>query len=267
MKRTPHGEVPRAAVSPGAAPVFTHDGTADGFLCALACALEAGPEASVTDAAAESGGFLFDAPRRVATDAERARRLLAELRERLSPASARRIWYASLADVPGAGAAALAYLRLAERWGARVDDYQAEPAVRRLHALAARVGAEIHRLKGLTRFRKLKDGGWWAPLAPDHRVLWPVALHFRRRMPQERWLLHDVRRGIAVVWDGRDLSERRAERGEETSPAPLASDEAAWEELWRGFFRRIAVPGRENPALQARNMPRRYWRRLVELCE
>ena len=36
-------------------------------------------------------------------------------------------------------------------------------------------GREAHRLKGLARFRHLRDGGLWAPIAPVHNVIMPLA--------------------------------------------------------------------------------------------
>jgi len=243
------------------------DGTPEGFLSALDCALRAGAEAAVEDCQAGVQGLLFGRIERVGGDAETAARVLERARRIISTAAARRVYYAALSEVAGAGATALAYLRLGFELGAVLDDFQADDRVRRMHALASRVGGEIHRLKGLLRFRRLDDGSWWAPADPDHRVLLPVAHHFRRRMPGERWVLHDVRRNAAVVWDGRELREADASALWESGAPRLNPKERSTEDLWRAFFRRIAVPGRENPALQARHMPRRYWKHLVELCE
>lgn len=246
---------------------FVHDGSAEGFLAALWEALAFGAEASVEGAASAAQGSLLERMERVAADPAAAARLLQMVRSRISPGAARRVYYVALSEAPEAGPLALAYLRLGLRMGAAVDGYQADAAVRRLHALAARVGAEIHRLKGLTRFKELEDGSWWAALSPDYRVLLPVALHFQRRLTNERWALHDVRRGYAVVWDRRELREIGADQLTDAAAQRVSADEAAWAEAWRVFFRRIAVPGRENPTLQARHVPRRYWKHLVELCE
>jgi hypothetical protein len=37
------------------------------------------------------------------------------------------------------------------------------------------------------------------------------------------------------------------------------------ESLWREYFREIAIKERMNPRLQAKLMPRRYWKHLVEM--
>lgn len=251
----------------GSARSFVPDGTPEGFLSALHCALRAGTDAVIEDGTAGVQGSLFDRVVRVAGDGAVAAGLLDRTRRVVSEAAARRVYYAALSEAAGAGAIALAYLRLGFELGAAVDDFQADSRVRRMHALASRVGGEIHRLKGLLRFRRLEDGSWWAPAEPVHRVLLPVAHHFRRRMPGERWALHDLRRNLAVVWDGRELREADAAALWDSGAPRLNPEERSIEDSWRVFFRRIAVPGRENPGLQARNMPRRYWKHLVELCE
>ena len=124
-----------------------------------------------------------------------------------------------------------------------------------------RVTGEIHRLKGLLRFRALADGSLYAPVAPDANTVVCLAGHFQARLPNERWLIHDTRRGLAVWWDG-----HRLDTGElaATAAPPVTAAEAAIQEWWRGYYAAIAIPERRNPALQRRCMPRRYWRWLIE---
>lgn len=243
---------------------FVHDGTSDSLLAAVAIALEAGDEAMVESAARAGGVLLLGEVQQVAPDPEAALALLRRVAAELGPREARRLYHASLADDPSAGAILLDYLRLARLMGREAARFEADERVRRFHRLAARVGTEIHRMKGLTRFREQADGSWYAAMAPDHRILRPVAFHFRRRMRHERWMLHDVRRREAIAWDGKRLCEWETA---EFPPGAPADREAFIRSLWRQFFEHIAVPDRANPALQRRHLPVRYWRHLVELCE
>ncbi len=253
--------------------IFVHDGSPHGLLTAVAHALDTDAEADVGPMEAAEP-TLFGPPMCIAADFAVAGALLRRVREKISTTAARRLYYASLAGDPKTGHAMLAYLRLGLRLGPLVEAYEAHEDVRRFHQLVGRVAAEIHRMKGLTRFRRLADGAWYAPMSPDHRVLMPLAFHFRRRMPMERWLLHDVQRHEAVAWDGHSFQERRlsfpAAPGAPIHGAMAlkgSADEADYQALWQTFFEHIAVPGRENPQCQMRHMPRRYWRQLVELCE
>jgi probable DNA metabolism protein len=252
---------------------YLYDGTSESFLTALSRALTIGEEATVEPKDSFAAG-LFDVPELAPPDAAAAMRLLQRAKRQISPSEARRLYYLSLARDPAAGRVGLFFLRLAFGMGTAVSDYEADERVRRFHGLAGRVAAEIHRLKGLARFRQVSDGLWYAPLTPDHRVLFPLAFHFRRRMPAERWILHDIPRGEAVAWDGHAFRLRQLPLpasfpgGDANGLFPeRSSAEAEVQALWRTFFEHIALSKREHKALQARNMPRRYWPYLVELCE
>lgn len=89
------------------------------------------------------------------------------------------------------------------------------------------MGREIHRLKGLLRFRELADGTLWAPVEPDHQVLLPLAQHFRRRLPAERGIIHDLRRGIAIGWDAAAVDYIAPPQSFQTS-----ENEEAVQKLW-----------------------------------
>jgi probable DNA metabolism protein len=49
------------------------------------------------------------------------------------------------------------------------------------------------------------------------------------------------------------------------APAPGGGELDRVQDLWKEYFKKIASPQRRNPALQARNMPKRYWKHLTEV--
>jgi probable DNA metabolism protein len=205
---------------------------------------------------------LFHPPVDIVTDTGKAARFWTALQRRLSRESLGHVWRAFLADRPEAPLAICRYLARARVLGRRVDDHLADDAVRSVHGLSRRVSREAHRLKGLARFRELADGTLYAPLEPDHQVLPLLAPHFHARLGRQRWLIHDTRRGVAALGDGENW-----ELAEIAGSAPLSfsADETACRELWRTFFRDIAIPERTNPRLQRQFMPKKYWRHLVEM--
>jgi hypothetical protein len=163
--------------------------------------------------------------------------------------------------------------------------------LRVLAAAARRVNREIHRLIGLARFSRRADGLYVAPLEPDHDVLPAIAPAFLPRfgLPAEplfagdpgsdesrgsssveAFALLDLRRRYALLRP-RGGGPRRALASFELleGDAALAllpeRDRGEDAELWRRYFRATENPGRHNPALQRRLMPRRYWRQLAEM--
>ena len=245
---------------------YQYDGTLDGLLTASARALDeaAEPADFLSDSAVPD---LFASPVVVGTDPETAAALLCRL-EKVAPDSIRTVLQAFLSEETDIGGPIHTYLSLTLDRGESVDGYLTHAHVRRVVTTARRVGGETHRLKGLLRFRELRSGFLWAPVEPDANVVLLLALHFRRRLSGQHWLIHDLKRRVAVAWDGRDLEwlEGESLRGRlaEVQPDALSSAEAGYQELWRTFFRSIAIPERINPGLQRRNMPRRYWKHLVE---
>ena len=245
---------------------YQYDGTLDGLLTASAHALDDATEPAdfLTDRAVPD---LFASPLVVATDPEQAAALLRRL-EKVDPDSIRTVLHAFLSEESDIGCPIHTYMRLTLARGESIDGYLTHPHVRRVVMTARRVGGEAHRLKGLLRFRELRSGLLWAPVEPDANVVVLLALHFRRRLSGQHWLIHDLKRQVAVAWDGHKLEWLEGEglRGRlaEVQPDALSAAETGYQELWKTFFRSIAIPERINPELQRRNMPRRYWKHLVE---
>jgi probable DNA metabolism protein len=137
-------------------------------------------------------------------------------------------------------------------------------AVRRIRD---RVSKEINKLMGFIRFRKVADGIFYAAVSPDSNIVGFLGPHFSDRFADMAFLIHDVSRNLAWRHDPAggsgvillpelpaDLKESLASESEAFIPA-----------LWGEYFRRIAIPERRNPGLQARLMPRRYWKHMTEM--
>jgi probable DNA metabolism protein len=167
------------------------------------------------------------------------------------------------------------FIRLCLRLGRDALLLRSNDAVLGLESISRRVDLEAHRLKGMLRFRILKDGLQYAPFAADHNVIGYLADHFRSRFTGTRWVLHDTGRKLALYWNGEKLEAADIDeaitahvaRFGELPAQELSPEEKYYQELWKGFHAAIAIPGRENSALQKRFMPRRYWRYLIEMKE
>ena len=248
-------------------PTYTYDGTFEGLLTAMAQALDEGSIPADILPAGVGAADLFAQPVLVTTLPDRAAALSARL-ERIDPHIVHQVLHGFLAEEPDLGRPLSTYVRLSLERRECVDGFLTNPDVRRVVMTARRVGGESHRLKGLLRFRELKSGPLWAPVEPDANVVLLLALHFRRRLSAQFWVIHDMKRNVAVAWDGKDLEWLEGavlrRRIEELRPDELSQSEQGYQDLWRTFFRSIAIPERINPELQRRNMPRRYWKHLVE---
>jgi hypothetical protein len=178
------------------------------------------------------------------------------------------------ASVSPAGTPSWAACPEARRGAERAASDRGDPDVRAVLDAAFKAGHETDRLRGLLRFAPV-DGGaaggcfgggeggglYLARCFPDHYVLPALAEHFTRRFGAGGWAIVDERRGVALL--------RRPGGNPELVPAALfgppgpAAD--GCEELWRHYHRTVNNESRNNPALQRRCMPERYWKYLPEL--
>lgn len=240
---------------------YLYDGSFEGLLCVFGRLRDAGEEPE--EIASSGGGLqesLFGEAEEVATDPAAADRVSTDIRMRVSTRAFRHLGHAFLSERPGIETDLWRYLRLGWEVGSRVDARHADERVRRVHRASRAVGRERHYQLCYLRFRRLASGVLYAPAEPEFDVLCLVAPHFVRRMNGEELFIHDLKREKAFL----HRSGETAVVGAPPFEPGLAEEEALYQELWRDYFKVIAVPGRHNPRLQAGNMPVRYWRWLIE---
>jgi len=139
----------------------------------------------------------------------------------------------------------------------------ADPRILEFRASLRRIAHEVCRLEGFVRFREIEGGGLYAEIEPDNDVVDLLAPYFRRRHPRDPWLIRDLRRGKAALWDCRDVKFAEAPKDGPVPPT-AACGEKAMVELWKLYFRTIEIRERRNPELQAKLVPRRYRKHLTE---
>jgi hypothetical protein len=104
----------------------------------------------------------------------------------------------------------------------------------------------------------------YARISPDHDVLEFIAPHFADRLKNEPFIIHDAKRGRAVIawrrrWHITDFTDQDA-----SMFASTASEEA-YRALWREYFDAMAIKERKNTRCQRGLMPARYWQHMPEM--
>lgn len=136
----------------------------------------------------------------------------------------------------------------------------------RPEALAAdecirRVNTEIHRMHGFIRFLECESGALYAPCAPDNDIVDLLVPHFRSRIPEYPFLIHDVLRKKAAIYDGKNTFLAPLDRAE----IVLSADEENWQALWKRYYKDVNIPARERLKQMRGYMPARYWKFMPEL--
>ena len=123
-----------------------------------------------------------------------------------------------------------------------------------------RVGLEIHRFHGFIRFMETQSGTLYAPFSPDNDICDLLVPHFRARFPLLPFVLHDVSRKKAAVYDGEHVFVAPLDKAE----IVLSGDEEAWQALWKRYYAAVNIPSRERLKQMRGYMPARYWDFLTE---
>jgi probable DNA metabolism protein len=239
---------------------YVHDNSIDGRLSALAAALA---NLQIPEEIQPEDGYqasLFGSDVIVQADETAARKLMQRIREDISSEAVRHVIVVFLSELPNLDMPLYFYLRDGLIRGPDIDRWHANPYVKKVHDVSLKTGREIHRLKGLLRFRELADSTLWAPVEPDHQVLLPLARHFRCRLPGERGIIHDLRRNLAISWDAAGIEYIAPPENVQTS-----ENEEAVQQLWQTYFQSATIRDRINPRLQRQCMPVRYWKWLTEI--
>ena len=158
---------------------------------------------------------------------------------------------------------ALGYFRLIAEKKRPVRSMLGEDAALNAEECMRRVGFEIHRFHGFVRFLSTESGALYAPISPDNDICDLLVPHFRARMPQVPFVIHDVKRKKAAVYDGENTFLAPLEKAE----VVLSADEVQWQRLWRKYYSSVNIPSRERLKQMRGYMPVRYWKFMPEKAQ
>lgn len=207
--------------------------------------------------------------RRVETSPEKSRRVFSALQQRLSAQGLNNLLLAWLAEeADGEALLVRAICKALEAKGQRTADNPGDPDFLSLERLARRLRRQTERYAGFARFQKSVHGVYCALIAPEGNVLPLLRGHFAGRFGDQPWLLYDVRRHYGVLRQAgafREvfLDEACIQDGG-LRPELLAEEEKGWQELWRAYHAAAAISERWNPLLQAKLMPKKFWKYITE---
>lgn len=193
----------------------------------------------------------------------------------------KQVYSAFLSEEDGIGTRIYRFLFLALLHKCDPSARLQDPDIAAVVRAAARVGGQAHQFLGLLRFRLLQDQLYLAEFEPDYHVLPLILSHFMDRLQDQHFVICDRKRGIAA-WHqpGRGCSLHIMEdvRKPAVQPVALPSGQPVkegadlparqtdfdFEQLWQRYLKHLTIPERRNPKLQQANMPKKYWKYLVE---
>lgn len=242
--------------------IYTYDNTFFGFLSAVFDGWHEGIQ-QVEDIRIALGDSLFGSERFVHTDEGKAQRILNSLQEKCGVKAAHFLYYAFLAEQPQREIKLLGYLRRAFQLQREFLHHLHEPVIWDVRQWARKSSNERHKLLGLVRFRELTDGMLYCSIAPTCCVVPVMAPHFAKRLSNERWVIHDIKRHMGAYYDRHSLTI--VEIPKTYSLISTTDEEAGCTALWQRYYQTIAIKERRNEMVRRAFMPKKYWTSLIEL--
>lgn len=205
---------------------------------------------------------LLTEPVYITTEPEKCAKVYEAIKNKISKPSLKLIYHVYLSELEGCCTLIYNYIKLGFKLGSEVDLHLHIDSVLGMHNIEKKVTYECHRMLGFVRFKSIENM-FYSSIEPDHNILGLISSHFASRLPDENWIIHDLKRDLAVFYNKKEwivtpLSKAKAE------DFLVREEGELYETLWKQFFKTIAIEDRINPRLQKRMMPSRYWKHLTE---
>lgn len=237
--------------------VYFYDGSFAGLLC---CAYECRSRGELPAEVLLDGTPTLYPGELIATDREYARTIWTEL-VRMGGEAAAWVKDGWLSCVPEKERLLLAFIEMAYQYGPSVCARSGDAVVSAVWRAVYGARHEAHMYTGFVRFAEY-DGILAAQISPKAMVLPLLAPHFADRFSRERFLIHDDVHGEALF---SNMGKYEIHPVKALDLAQTDANEQAFQQIWKRYCRAVSIEGRENLRCQRTNMPKRYWRHMVEM--
>lgn len=246
-------------MSDGGVLIFTYDGSYHGILSAVfdAFVLKQLPDEIYTFDDEEPGLFSVHV---VETNRAHADRVESGIRKKLGPNAFRMVRNGFLYGGEGKEMAILRFLWVGFNEDPGVANRLASPEAAPLYMMANAVVNEVVQMKGFVRFTD-SGGALVSVIHPKHHVLPLLKGFFRARLRGENFLIFDENHGAALFHAG----DKTAIVPLEALEKPDSENDRFYRELWKAYYKHIAIASRYNPTCRRTHMPKRFWNDLTEM--
>lgn len=241
--------------------IYVTDGSFEGILTAV---FEAYENKEIPESIVSRDFYqvsLDSVVREIEKNDEKSSRVYNAVVEKMSQEALEIMYKAWLSEHCEIGTALYKYIKIGLKIGRKVLSYLQNPDVLMINDLAYKVGAEAHRFLGILRFKKLNNGLYYSKIEPDNNITMIIAEHFEQRMADQPWIIHDIKRNVFALYDTNQVIFVK----EDILISIDNGEDKVFEELWKNYFKTIAIEDRRNPKLQKQFLPRRYWKNLTEM--
>ena len=251
--------------------IFIYDKTFDGI---LTCIFEAYSQKLFPDQLIAEGEMMpmfVEEQLTIVTDEEKSKRVWKGLEKLVSPTALVMLTNVWLSELPEVDNMLFRYIRKTFDARRSIETNFADPDVRDLTLIFKKVRYERLHLMQFVRFQKAIDGTYFAAIEPQFNTL-PLAIpHFKDRFADQPWMIYDTKRHYGYYYDLKTVElvtfedQRMAHLVTgKLEESMMDKDEKLFQDLWRTYFKAIAIKERWNPKKHRKDLPFRYWKYLTE---
>ncbi|WP_244834715.1 TIGR03915 family putative DNA repair protein [Clostridium sp. BJN0001] len=153
------------------------------------------------------------------------------------------------------------YLKLAFKVGPDITCYLHNKTVHLIYDTVKKVTYESHKFEGFVRFSYIDNKFLYSSIEPDNDILELLSSHFESRFSNEYFIIHDIKREKALIYNKKNSEIVEMEKSFYKS---LNTYYDEFKKLWVLYFKSTTITERANLRLQLRMMPRRYWKHICE---
>lgn len=242
--------------------IFIYDGSFEGLMTSVYEAYYSSQKPRKIVSFSEYEPQIIDITKEIYTDPEKSDRVISAIKNKISYEALQRIFYVYISNVPNSDTLLYKYIRLGFKLGNKLDMHLHEDVILDMHKIQRKVSNEAHLMLGFIRFKEISPRLYYSEIEPDHNILSLLAPHFSLRLSSENWIIHDVKRELAAIYNSKEWVI--APLTKDQIPKESYDSSNLYEKLWKEYFTTLAIKDRINPKLQARLMPKRYWKHLTE---
>ncbi|HEY5562002.1 MAG TPA: TIGR03915 family putative DNA repair protein [Clostridiaceae bacterium] len=238
--------------------ILTYDGSFLGLFTAIYTAYYLKQEVEIFKVKDEIPGLISPTVM-IETDEFKANKVFRALEQKVGKIIMDNIYFVFLSDFNYSSSLIYSYVRLCFKYGREVALHLELPEVLTFERTRNKVLGEAHRMTGFIRFKKLGEI-LYAQIEPDHNILELVLDHFSSRLGSEKWIIHDKKRSIALIYNGKESRFVTVEN----EPISNLQNLDIYESLWKKYYDSTSIKERINERYKLRSMPKRYHKNMLE---
>lgn len=242
---------------------YLYDGTFDGYLTAIFYAYREKEETHIYKENLYTPSLLSNS-KLITSEPAKADRVYQSILMKLSCSTLNNLYHVYLSEEIGAETLGLNYLKLCYHYSDSVNSAKNNDIIHQVDILHKRVRLEVHRFYGFVRFKEVHPMVFYAPIEPDHNILPLMMGHFKRRFSDQHFIIHDLKRKSAIIYNTSEILLRylTVEESHELAKANITD---TFEVLFKTYYASTTISERTNSRQQNSYMPKRYYKHLVEL--